>query len=124
MTQPHDPIDQPGLNGDREPGEVAPSGPAAAIVGILDRYLADLQAGEAPDRDHLLADHPDLAAQLEAPVAKEVSALALQRGLLVNPVRPDAIRVAPPLLVSDEELDAALRILGDALAVVSSGNAD
>src|SRR5262245_18492607 len=66
MTQPHDPIDQPGFNGDRAPDEVAPSGSAAAIVGILDRYLADLQAGEAPDRDHLLAEHPDLAAELEA----------------------------------------------------------
>ena len=56
-----------------------------------------------------------LAAQLEAPVAKEASALALQRGLLVNPVRPDAIRVAPPLLVTGDEVDAALRILADVL---------
>jgi tRNA A-37 threonylcarbamoyl transferase component Bud32 len=69
MTQPHDPIDQPGLNGDRQPDEVAPSGSAAAIAGILDHYLADLQAGEAPDRDRLLADHPDLAAELEACLA-------------------------------------------------------
>ncbi len=69
MTQPHDPIDQPGRSGDREPDETAPSGSAAAIVGILDRYLADLQAGEAPDRDRLLADHPDLAAELEACLA-------------------------------------------------------
>ena len=37
---------------------------------------------------------------------------ALGRGLLVNPVRPDAVRVAPPLLVSDDEIDAALAILG------------
>jgi acetylornithine/succinyldiaminopimelate/putrescine aminotransferase len=65
-----------------------------------------------------------LAAQLEAPVAKEATALALQRGLLVNPVRPDAIRVAPPLLVNDDELDAALRILGDVLGDVSSDKAD
>jgi acetylornithine/succinyldiaminopimelate/putrescine aminotransferase len=53
-----------------------------------------------------------LAAQLGSPVAKEVSAGALERGLLVNAVRPDAIRVAPPLLVSDAELDEALDILG------------
>ncbi len=50
-----------------------------------------------------------LAAQLEAPVAKEAAAWALDHGLLVNPVRPDAIRVAPPLLVRDDEIDAALR---------------
>jgi acetylornithine/N-succinyldiaminopimelate aminotransferase len=53
-----------------------------------------------------------LAAQLATPTAKEIAAAALEAGLLVNPVRPDAIRVAPPLLVSDEEIDAALAILG------------
>jgi predicted acetylornithine/succinylornithine family transaminase len=52
-----------------------------------------------------------LAAQLVAPKAKEIAAAALDAGLLVNPVRPDAIRVAPPLLVSDHEIDAALEIL-------------
>jgi acetylornithine/N-succinyldiaminopimelate aminotransferase len=52
-----------------------------------------------------------LAAQLLAPTAKEIAAAALEAGLLVNAVRPDAIRVAPPLLVSDEEIDAALAIL-------------
>ncbi len=57
-----------------------------------------------------------LAAQLAAPVAKEVAARALADGLLVNAVRPDAVRVAPPLLVRDEELEEALRVLGDALA--------
>jgi acetylornithine aminotransferase len=56
-----------------------------------------------------------LAAQLEAPVAKEAAAWALAHGLLVNPVRPDAIRVAPPLLVRDDEIDTALGILGEAL---------
>jgi acetylornithine/N-succinyldiaminopimelate aminotransferase len=53
-----------------------------------------------------------LAAQLVTPTAKEIAAAALEAGLLVNPVRPDAIRVAPPLLVSDGEIDAALAILG------------
>jgi acetylornithine/succinyldiaminopimelate/putrescine aminotransferase len=52
-----------------------------------------------------------LAAQLDRPVAREASARALAQGLLVNAVRPDAIRVAPPLLVTDDELDAALGIL-------------
>jgi acetylornithine aminotransferase len=65
-----------------------------------------------------------LAAQLVTPVAKEASALALERGLLVNPVRPDAIRVAPPLLVRAEELDSALRILGDVLTEIGAGAGD
>jgi acetylornithine/succinyldiaminopimelate/putrescine aminotransferase len=52
-----------------------------------------------------------LAAQLATPVAKEAAATALERGLLVNAVRADAVRVAPPLLVSDDEVDEALAIL-------------
>jgi acetylornithine/N-succinyldiaminopimelate aminotransferase len=59
-----------------------------------------------------------LAAQLAAPVAKEAAASALARGLLVNAVRTDAVRAAPPLLVSDAEIDAALGILGDVLGDV------
>jgi acetylornithine/N-succinyldiaminopimelate aminotransferase len=59
-----------------------------------------------------------LAAQLEAPVAKEATARALENGLLVNAVLPDAIRVAPPLLVRTEEIDTALAVLGAALAAV------
>ena len=57
-----------------------------------------------------------LAAQLDQPVAKDAASRALELGLLVNAVRPDAIRVAPPLLVRDDEIDAALGILGVALA--------
>ena len=53
-----------------------------------------------------------LAAQLAEPVAKEAAAEALEQGLLVNAVRPDAVRVAPPLLVSDDEVDEALAVLG------------
>jgi predicted acetylornithine/succinylornithine family transaminase len=59
-----------------------------------------------------------LAARLGAPVAKEAAAHALEHGLLVNAVLPDAIRVAPPLLVSPEEIETALTILEAALAAV------
>ena len=41
------------------------SGSAAELVRVLDRYLADLQAGNAPDRARLLEAHPDLAGRLE-----------------------------------------------------------
>ena len=39
-------------------------------------------------------------------------------------MRPDAVRVAPPLLVGDDEIDAALAILSGALADVTAGEAD
>jgi acetylornithine/N-succinyldiaminopimelate aminotransferase len=60
-----------------------------------------------------------LAAELDRPAAAEVAAAALAAGLLVNPVRPDAVRLAPSLLVSDGEVDRALELLAGALAGVA-----
>jgi predicted Ser/Thr protein kinase len=48
---------------------IPPDGSAAELVRLLDQYLADLESGEAPDRQQLLAAHPELAAQLEACLA-------------------------------------------------------
>jgi serine/threonine protein kinase len=42
-----------------------PEDSAAELVRVLDQYLADLQAGRAPDRARLLANHPGLATQLD-----------------------------------------------------------
>jgi predicted acetylornithine/succinylornithine family transaminase len=39
-----------------------------------------------------------------------------ERGLLVNAVRPRTLRLAPPLVVTADEIDAALAILAEALA--------
>src|SRR5579872_413031 len=59
-----------------------------------------------------------LGAALEAPRAREVTAAALTGGLVVNAPRPDTIRLAPPLLVSDAEVDEGLGILAAALSDV------
>jgi len=59
-----------------------------------------------------------LAAELEQPVASEVVARARRHGLLVNAVRPDAVRLAPSLLVTEDEIDEALTIMEAALAGV------
>jgi acetylornithine aminotransferase len=62
-----------------------------------------------------------LGAVLALPAAPDVEAAALRRGLVVNALGSDTIRLAPPLLVSDEEVDEAVEILGDALAEVALG---
>lgn len=59
-----------------------------------------------------------LAAELDGPVAAALAAGALSRGLLVNAVRPDAVRIAPSLLVTDDEIDEALAVLAGVLATV------
>ncbi len=40
-------------------------GSGEELVRVLDQYLADLDAGRAPSREKLLAEHPALASQLE-----------------------------------------------------------
>ncbi|TMZ65523.1 aminotransferase class III-fold pyridoxal phosphate-dependent enzyme, partial [Klebsiella pneumoniae] len=52
---------------------------------------------------------------LRKPVSSTVAAAAQQAGFLVNPVQPDVVRLAPPLVVSREQVDALLRALPDVL---------
>ena len=56
-----------------------------------------------------------LAAVLTGPYAKEACAEALDAGLVINPPRPDVLRFAPSLLVSESEIDLALDTLGPVL---------
>ncbi|MHB1923409.1 MAG: acetylornithine transaminase [Acidimicrobiales bacterium] len=62
-----------------------------------------------------------LAAVLAEPRSAEVAARALETGLVVNAVAPDAIRLAPPLLVSEAEIDEAVSLLADAVLSTNSG---
>jgi acetylornithine aminotransferase len=52
---------------------------------------------------------------LNADRSGEVEAAARARGLLVNAVKPDAIRLAPPLIVTETEVDEAVPLLAGAL---------
>jgi acetylornithine/succinyldiaminopimelate/putrescine aminotransferase len=55
----------------------------------------------------------------EAPAdARQAALAALGRGLVVNPVTDTALRLAPPLVVSEGEIDEGLARLGAALEEV------
>jgi predicted acetylornithine/succinylornithine family transaminase len=56
-----------------------------------------------------------LAVELEGKRAKSVAAGALDAGLVVNPVTDSALRLAPSLLVSEDEIDEAVGILAKIL---------
>jgi acetylornithine/succinyldiaminopimelate/putrescine aminotransferase len=64
-----------------------------------------------------------LAAVLEDESAGLVAARALSAGLIVNAVRPDAIRLTPPLTVTAEEVDTALDLLAKSMTPVDSHHA-
>jgi predicted acetylornithine/succinylornithine family transaminase len=58
-----------------------------------------------------------IAAELESGLdARDVAQGCLERGLVVNAVTPTALRFAPPLLVSDAEIDDAVARLAEALS--------
>lgn len=58
---------------------------------------------------------------LTEPLAPRVQQAAQDAGLLVNAVAPDVVRLAPPLIVSDDEADTFLRRLPAVLNTVRQG---
>ncbi|HKA05081.1 MAG TPA: acetylornithine/succinylornithine family transaminase [Acidimicrobiales bacterium] len=57
-----------------------------------------------------------VAAELDGNDAKAVTAALLDAGLVANAVTPTAVRFAPPLTVSDDEIDEAMEIFSRVLA--------
>jgi acetylornithine/N-succinyldiaminopimelate aminotransferase len=52
-----------------------------------------------------------LALDLRRPIAGDLVNLALDRGLLINAVRPEVLRFMPALNVKRDEIDEMLHIL-------------
>jgi len=99
----------------------------AAALAVLDTIEADGLLARATATGHQLASglaglgHPLLggvrgrglwlAAVLTAPRAAEVEAAARAAGYLVNAVQPDAVRLAPPLILDAGQAAAFLAAL-------------
>jgi acetylornithine/N-succinyldiaminopimelate aminotransferase len=79
----------------------------ARLRGLEDRHPA---ISEVRGRGLLCA------VQFEADIAEEVVRAALGEGLLLNNLRPNVLRIAPPLTVSDAEIDEAVAALDRVLA--------
>lgn len=92
--------------------EVVDAPGRAARAGAKLRAGLETLEGVKSVRGHGLL----LGVELESARAVRVFSASLERGLVVNAPRPDTIRMAPPLLVSDEEIGEALAIFADALA--------
>jgi len=55
-----------------------------------------------------------LAVTLDRPVARELASAALAKGVLVNDIGSDVIRLSPPLVIADDEINRALMLLREA----------
>jgi acetylornithine/N-succinyldiaminopimelate aminotransferase len=60
------------------------------------------------------------AMEFSRDIAQSVVNACLERGLLVNKLKPNALRFMPPLIISNSEVDEALGILETALASIDN----
>jgi acetylornithine/N-succinyldiaminopimelate aminotransferase len=60
-----------------------------------------------------------VAMEFNSDIAQLLLMACLERGLLVNQVKPNALRFMPPLIIGNKEVDEALGILDKALASVA-----
>jgi predicted acetylornithine/succinylornithine family transaminase len=117
----------PGDHGSTFGGQPLATAAAAATLAVMEaedvparaaragaRLTSALQAvdGISSVRGHGLL----IGAALESAVAGDVVAASLAAGLVVNGPRPDTVRLAPSLLVSDGEIDEAVAILTSVLS--------
>ena len=114
----------PGSHGSTFGGNPVAAAAGLAVLGIIERdgLLARVRtAGERLTRGILDLDHPRLAAVrgqgllrgvvLTEPVAPAVADAALASGFVINAPRPNVLRLAPPLIVSDAGLDGFVAAL-------------
>lgn len=122
----------PGDHGSTFGGQPLAAAAARATLGVMQRMDVPALARRAGRRlTDALLQLPGvtavrgagllLGAALQEPRAPAVVDAALRGGLVVNAPRADTIRLAPPLLVSDDEIDEAMAVLAGALAAPTAG---
>jgi len=57
-----------------------------------------------------------IALEFNSEIAEDMAIACLKKGLLVNKVKPNALRFIPPLIITEREVDKAISILQDVLA--------
>lgn len=98
---------------------------ADGILGRVKRVGGLLSDGIAalghPLVDHVRGTGLLLGIVLCEPLAPKVQQAAQEAGLLVNAVAPDVVRLAPPLIITEDEAETFLRTLPGVLDAVADG---
>jgi len=56
-----------------------------------------------------------IALEFDQEIAEKLVLDCVEKGLLVNEVKPNALRFMPPLIITEKEVDKAIGILRDVL---------
>jgi predicted acetylornithine/succinylornithine family transaminase len=119
---------QPGDHGSTYSGTALATAAVSAVINEMKRLdaasLAVKQGAriaaalkKIPKIDHVRGSGLLLGAQLVDGVeTKDIVPVLLEKGLIVNGVNATTIRLAPPLTVSDAEIDEAVALIAEVLA--------
>lgn len=123
----------PGSHGTTFGGNPVAAAAGLAVLGIIERDGLLARAVEAGDRlaaGILALGHPQVVGVrgrgllrgvlLADPVAPAVAEAALEAGFVINAPRPHVLRLAPPLVISDTDLDAFVAALPGLLDAVGT----
>lgn len=113
----------PGTHGSTFAGNPLAASAALATLDVIEQegLIANAEARGEQLRQGIMASGNPLfeyvrgrgllnAIQLTHPCAHAAMNWALEHGLIVNAVAPDALRLAPPLIVSEQDVDEAIAI--------------
>jgi acetylornithine/N-succinyldiaminopimelate aminotransferase len=124
----------PGDHGTTFGGQPLAAAAAAATLRVMQEIDAPERAAHAGQILHSKLAKVDgvgsvrgsgllVGIQLNAPRAPEVVSEALRNGLVANAPRPDTVRVAPPFVVTDEQIEEGVGLIAAAIdTVLSSGS--
>jgi acetylornithine aminotransferase len=87
---------------------------AAAAGERMKARLSSILGGRAVVRGRGLL----IGVELDQPIARHVAETALEAGLLVNDATPNVVRLCPPLVIADDEIDHALEALAEVFDAV------
>jgi acetylornithine/N-succinyldiaminopimelate aminotransferase len=94
---------------------IAKEGLLDHVTAVGDRLAADIDAIEDPLLKGVRGSGLWRAIVLTEPKAAQVEAAAREAGFLVNAVQPDAIRLAPPLIITADEVASFVAALPEIL---------
>ena len=112
-------------------GQPLATAAARAVLATMEAEDAPGRAAKAGERlSQQLAALPGvagvrgvgllLAVELDGLDAREVNAALLDAGVVANAVTPTALRLAPSLLIDDDQIDHAVTIVGQVLTAAST----
>jgi len=126
----------PGMHGSTFGGNPLAAAAGLAVINTIEFESLRENAARVGDelaQAILAQENPQVAAvrglgllravQLVKPIADDVAAQALKRGLIVNPVTADAIRLAPPLILTKAQAYEMAALLDAAITDATQNNA-